>query len=72
MANAKQCDRCGKLYTVPKETAIDALSEKFSMIAKSDMKLALDAIALCLDLCPECRVSFEKWFYNKEEEQCVQ
>ena len=67
MANAKQCDRCGKLY-VPKETALATLAEKFSMIAKSDMQLALDAIASFLDLCPECRVSFEKWFYNKEEE----
>lgn len=67
MANAKQCERCGKLYALPKETAIDTLAEKFSMIAKSETQLALDAIASFLDLCPECRVSFKKWFYNKEE-----
>lgn len=67
MANAKQCDRCGELYPVPKETSLASLAEKVSMIAKSDLQLALDAIASFLDLCPECRVSFEKWFYNKEE-----
>ena len=72
MANAKQCDRCGKLYTMPKETVLATLAEQFSMMAKSDTQLALDAIASSLDLCPECRVSFEKWFYNKEEEKCVQ
>ena len=68
MANAKQCDRCGKLYTVPKDTALAALAEKLNMVAKSDMQLALDAVASFLDLCPECRVSFEKWFYSKEAE----
>lgn len=67
MANAKQCDRCGKLYTVPKDTALATLAEKFSLIEKSDVQVALDAIASLFDLCPECRVSFEKWFYNKEE-----
>ena len=72
MANAKQCDRCGELYAVPKETVLSILAEKASMVAKSDVQLALDAIASFLDLCPKCRVSFEKWFYNKEEEQCVQ
>lgn len=68
MANAKQCDRCGELYTVPKENALAILAEKFSMVEKSDMQLALDAVASFLDLCPKCRVSFGKWFYNKEEE----
>lgn len=69
MANAKQCDRCGKLYIVPKDTAIATLAEKVSLIAKSDMQLALDAVSSFLDLCPECRVSFKNWFYNKEEEE---
>lgn len=68
MANAKQCDRCGEFYTVPKETTLTNLAEKVSMIAKSETQLMLDAVTSLLDLCPECRVSLEKWFYNKEEE----
>lgn len=68
MANAKQCDRCGELYTVPKESALTTLAEKFSIVEKSAMQLTLDAVVSFLDLCPKCRVSFEKWFYNKEEE----
>ena len=68
MANAKQCDRCGEFYPVPKETTLTNFAEKVSMIAKSETQLMLDAVVSSLDLCPECRVSLEKWFYNKEKE----
>ena len=61
MAAAKQCDRCGKLYN--------------SYNIKNDAKHINGIMTLNIDpygryydhnakdLCPECKDSFEKWFF---------
>ncbi len=57
MANAKKCDRCGKLYD-PEEIVIDY----------SDMCLRYVILKDChpypemrLDLCKDCRIDLHKW-----------
>ena len=75
---AKKCDRCGKLYEMPRANGSGAkVRFKFSTVYgaedKSKAKIAeeqtRDIYVKCgcmgngfVDFCPECRESLKKWF----------
>lgn len=75
---AKKCDRCGKLYEMPRANGSGAkVRFKFSTVYcsedKSEAKIieeqTRDIYVKCgcmgdgfVDLCPECRASLKKWF----------
>ena len=58
MANAKKCDRCGKLYEIPRESHKIGVSRDTN---KSGYKF--------MDLCPDCQSSLEDWIENKEAKE---
>ena len=58
MANAKKCDRCGKLYEIPRE------SRKIG-VSRDTNKSGYNFI----DLCPDCQSSLEDWIENKEAKE---
>lgn len=76
--DAKKCDRCGKLYEMPRANGSGAkVRFKFSTVYaaedKSEAKIieeqTRDIYIKCagmgdgfVDLCPECRESLKKWF----------
>lgn len=66
MANARKCDRCGKLY---EEYNTDNNSKKFNAI----MPVSLDYERKyyprkVMDLCPECMTKLANWLKCNEEE----
>ena len=63
MAAAKKCDRCGELYGVYNEGIFTMKSNGIAEInLKSNGYLTVNRK---MDLCPECKRSFEKWRDNK-------
>lgn len=60
MANAKKCDRCGKLYE-------ESVSTIFGDFAKAATQGALepprlyDKYGIPIDLCHDCENSLKKW-----------
>lgn len=73
---AKKCDRCGKLYET--ESASDSINvlfkqekisdsdrERYSESHNNEMRthgIRISKAGVAVDLCPECRESFKKWF----------
>lgn len=75
---AKKCDRCGKLYENPVNgencgaevrfrflPVIDEedLSEK-KIIEKQTKNIYISSLSIDVDICPDCRESFKRWFEN--------
>lgn len=58
MANAKKCDRCGKLYEIPRESRKIGVSRDTN---KSGYKF--------MDLCPDCQSSLEDWIERKKTKE---
>lgn len=69
MANAKQCDRCGKFYTV---SAWDDACSSIRLacvtlgVAQSNVLTIMDKITEAVDLCPKCQDSLKNWILEKE------
>jgi hypothetical protein len=75
---AKKCDRCGKLYETEsandminvlfkQENISDSDRERYSEfhnneMRKHDISIKRGHCSGQVDLCPECRESFKKWF----------
>lgn len=55
MANAKKCDRCGKLYEIPRESRKIGVSRDTNKIGYKFM-----------DLYPDCQSSLEDWIGNNK------
>lgn len=64
MANARQCDRCGKFY---EEYGIknDKNNPNAIIFCNVDSNAKYYA-ANINDLCPECMAQVQKWFKNKQ------
>ena len=75
---AKKCDRCGKLYENPvngencgaevrfRFLHVDDeenLSEK-KIIEKQTKNIYINSLSVDVDICPDCRESFKRWFEN--------
>lgn len=75
---AKKCDRCGKLYENPvngencgaevrfRYLPVDGeenLSEK-KIIEKQTKNIYISSLSIDVDICPDCRESFKRWFEN--------
>lgn len=75
---AKKCDRCGKLYENPvngencgaevrfRYLPVDGeenLSEK-KIIEKQTKNIYISSLSVDVDICPDCRESFKRWFEN--------
>lgn len=66
MAKARQCDRCGKLYT-------DSKCHSSANVTTADgQELMIHihnvyALAGVLDLCDDCSISLQHWFNEKDE-----
>lgn len=58
MANAKKCDRCGKLYEIPRESRKIGVSRDTNKSGYNFM-----------DLCTDCQSSLEDWIENKEAKE---
>ncbi len=73
---AKKCDRCGKLYEFPvngENTGAEVrfrylpvsdesdLSEK-KIVEKQTKNIYINSISVDVDICPDCRESFKKWW----------
>lgn len=58
MANAKKCDRCGKLYEIPRESRKIGVSRDTNKSGYNFM-----------DLCPDCQSSLEDWIESKEAKE---
>lgn len=73
---AKKCDRCGKLYEMPvngencgaevrfRYLPVDEeenLSEK-KIIEKQTKNIYISSLSVDVDICPDCRESFKRWF----------
>ena len=67
MANAKQCDRCGKYYTKVEEGAFCHLLKAFADDFKTERTKRTQTIVELMDFCPSCSKSFKKWMNGKEE-----
>ena len=63
MANARQCDRCNKLYENYNMTN-DELKPN-AIIFTSLLDNSEYFIRRCLDLCPNCMEEIKKWFREK-------
>ncbi len=75
---AKKCDRCGKLYETEsandminvlfkQENISDSDRKRYSEyhnneMRKHDISIKRGHCSGQVDLCPECRESFKKWF----------
>ena len=72
MADAKKCDRCGKLYeetegnNVFRDVFDDFLDALNSMIGNIVGGSIREKLSEFLFLCPDCRKSFEKWWKEVE------
>ena len=66
MAFAKKCDRCGKLYE-EYNTEHDSKKINGIMTLNLDFKRRYYSNE-SLDLCPECKDSFEEWLGRKEND----
>lgn len=69
MAIVKKCDRCGKVYDTPEKTAVLSAFEKMAkaVYGFTDVTYSIrEKITECVDFCPECEDSLEKWFKNPE------
>ena len=63
MAFAKKCDRCGKLY---EEYNTNKNDKKINGIMTLNLDFQRKYYAhRPLDLCPECKDSFEEWLGKK-------
>lgn len=75
---AKKCDRCGRLYEMPvngencgaevrfRYLPVDGeenLSEK-KIIEKQTKNIYISSLSVDVDICPDCRESFKRWFEN--------
>jgi hypothetical protein len=78
MADAKKCDRCGKLYETKIQNinaieqitndAIEAVKKIEIALSVNSAKIILHEITDRFDLCKECKKSFKKWFRKAEED----
>lgn len=79
---AKKCDRCGKLYENPVNgencgaevrfrylpvNDEENLSEK-KIIEKQTKNIYINSLSVDVDICPDCRESFKRWFESGEGE----
>ena len=60
MANAKKCDRCGRLYDEPKPHPLAQIDFIFDYIERHKP-------LVWNDLCEECTKSLRKWWKNTGE-----
>lgn len=65
MANAKQCDRCGVLYSRKEANIFEDLVKQVCGIPPN--QLLHEMIHPYVDLCPKCTESLEKWFEDGGE-----
>ena len=80
---AKKCDRCGKLYEMPGAGETYGVDARFKFIRVPDSedmsgkriieKQTRRIWAVVehdgdIDLCPDCKVSFKKWFESTDKE----
>lgn len=56
MANAKQCDRCGCMYSRKEANMFEDYVKQVCGIPRNQL------IHMYVDLCPKCTESLEKWF----------
>lgn len=75
---AMKCDRCGKLYENPvtgENTGAEVRfkylpvygEENFSekkIIEKQTNNIYISSLSVDVDICPDCRESFKRWFEN--------
>lgn len=61
MANAKKCERCGRLY---EEKELGSLVELAKSLMEFNSKFT--PTVRC-DLCDECKRSFDEWWKEGEE-----
>ena len=60
MANARQCDRCGRFYTYSSDNAIDRIICK--TYNGSTRSICLDDPNYRIDLCESCLTEFKGWW----------
>lgn len=57
MANAKKCDRCGRLYEIPKKAYPYTVS----------VKRTYNDTFLLSDICPECAEMLKNWWEGNHD-----
>ena len=81
---AKKCDRCGKLYEIVDSRKDKTIDTRFKFVQvpnaedmsgnkiieqqTMEVRLYVGRYDDCVDLCPECRKSFKKWFESTDKE----
>lgn len=66
MAEAKKCDRCGRLYEIKESNVFLDLAENVTRLLVYDsVRDACDKFDSNFDVCDECFHSFKTWW--KEE-----
>lgn len=74
MAEAKKCDRCGKLYEPYNKSKLYGIIGRkiywrvsaFAFMIEDSEGYSIDGRH---DLCPDCMKSLQKWFKDKECEE---
>ena len=61
MSEAKQCDRCGKLYELKFLDEVDYRADWWRFILSKDMHPYGE---VKIDLCNECRKNLAEWYKN--------
>lgn len=62
MANAKKCDRCGKIYEERRTNVFEELVDSVCDLFQTEKQKTARLMTCMVDLCPSCTKELMAWF----------
>lgn len=72
MANAKVCDRCGKIYNIPKKEKPNIFQDLLESLQSNCLINDFENITVCkddvsIDFCPDCFHKLKNWLKGGDD-----